>query len=87
MSALRISARIPEHPAIVFFTDGHEAPPLRSDFVPIVPDDATDILSQHQQRKKKGEKKGKKKRRSQKNVGRVVRPIGTKFAAQAAAPR
>jgi mxaL protein len=42
MSALRISARIPEHPAIVFFTDGHEAPPLRSDFVPIVPDDATD---------------------------------------------
>src|SRR5207253_3227068 len=32
MSALRISARIPEHPAIVFFTDGHEAPPLRGDF-------------------------------------------------------
>jgi mxaL protein len=42
MSALRISARIPEHPAIVFFTDGHEAPPLRADFVPVVPDDATD---------------------------------------------
>ena len=41
MSALRISARIPEHPGIVFFTDGHEAPPLRSDFVPVVPDDAT----------------------------------------------
>jgi mxaL protein len=41
MSALRISARIPESPAIVFFTDGHEAPPLRSDFVPVVPDDAT----------------------------------------------
>jgi mxaL protein len=42
MSALRISARIPEHPAVVFFTDGHEAPPLRSDFAPAVPDDATD---------------------------------------------
>jgi mxaL protein len=41
MSALRIAARIPEHPAVVFFTDGHEAPPLRSDFVPAVPDDAT----------------------------------------------
>jgi mxaL protein len=41
MSALRISARIPEHPGVVFFTDGHEAPPLRSDFIPVVPDDAT----------------------------------------------
>jgi mxaL protein len=40
MSALRISARIPEHPAVVFFTDGHEAPPLRSDFAPALPDDA-----------------------------------------------
>jgi mxaL protein len=26
----------------VFFTDGHEAPPLRDDFAPVVPDDATD---------------------------------------------
>ncbi|MBV8209071.1 MAG: VWA domain-containing protein [Burkholderiaceae bacterium] len=42
MSALRIAAHIPEHPAIVFVTDGHEAPPLRSDYSPIVPDDATD---------------------------------------------
>jgi mxaL protein len=41
MSALRIAARVPESPAIVFFTDGHEAPPLRSDFAPVVPDDAT----------------------------------------------
>jgi mxaL protein len=41
MSALRISAHIPEHPAIVFFTDGHEAPPLPGDFAPVVPDDAT----------------------------------------------
>jgi mxaL protein len=41
MSALRIAARIPEHPAVVFFTDGHEAPPLRADFVPALPDDAT----------------------------------------------
>jgi mxaL protein len=42
MSALRISARIPEHPAVVFFTDGHEAPPLPSDFELAVPDDAGD---------------------------------------------
>ncbi len=42
MSALRIAARIPEHPAIVFLTDGHEAPPLRPDFVPAIPDEATD---------------------------------------------
>jgi len=42
MSALRIIARIPEHPAIVFVTDGHEAPPLAADFVPVVPDDATE---------------------------------------------
>jgi mxaL protein len=42
MSALRIAAHMPEQPAIVFFTDGHEAPPLRPDFVPVVPDDATD---------------------------------------------
>jgi mxaL protein len=42
MSALRISARIPEHPAVVFFTDGHEAPPLRADYAPALPDDATD---------------------------------------------
>ena len=28
MSALRISALIPEHPAVVFVPDGHEAPPL-----------------------------------------------------------
>jgi mxaL protein len=42
MSALRISARIPEQPAIVFFTDGHEAPPLRRDYAPMLPDDATD---------------------------------------------
>ena len=41
MSALRIAAHIPEQPAIVFFTDGHEAPPLRDDFAPVVPDDAT----------------------------------------------
>ncbi|HUD24659.1 MAG TPA: vWA domain-containing protein [Burkholderiaceae bacterium] len=41
-SALRISARMPERPAVVFFTDGHEAPPLRSDYAPAVPDDATD---------------------------------------------
>ena len=42
LSALRIAAHIPEHPAIVFVTDGHEAPPLRSDYTPVVPDDATD---------------------------------------------
>jgi mxaL protein len=42
LSALRISARIPEHPAVVFFTDGHEAPPLRADYAPAIPDDATD---------------------------------------------
>jgi mxaL protein len=42
MSALRISARMPGHPAVVFFTDGHEAPPLRSDFAPALPDDAAD---------------------------------------------
>jgi mxaL protein len=42
MSALRISPRIPEHPAVVFFTDGHEAPPLRSDYAPALPDDAID---------------------------------------------
>jgi mxaL protein len=42
LSALRTSARIPEHPAVVFVTDGHEAPPLRSDYAPVVPDDATD---------------------------------------------
>jgi len=42
LSALRISAHIPEHPAVVFFTDGHEAPPLRSDYAPVIPDDATD---------------------------------------------
>jgi mxaL protein len=42
ISALRISARMPERPAIVFLTDGHEAPPLRSDFVPVVPDEARD---------------------------------------------
>jgi mxaL protein len=41
MSALRIAARIPGQPAVVFFTDGHEAPPLRDDFAPVVPDDAT----------------------------------------------
>ena len=41
-SALRISARMPERPAVVFFTDGHEAPPLRSDYTPIVPDEVTD---------------------------------------------
>ena len=41
MSALRIAARIPERPAIVFVTDGHEAPPLQSDYVPVLPDDAT----------------------------------------------
>jgi mxaL protein len=41
-SALRISARMPGRPAVVFFTDGHEAPPLRADYVPVVPDDATD---------------------------------------------
>jgi mxaL protein len=42
MSALRIAGRIPEHPAIAFLTDGHEAPPLRPDFVPAIPDEATD---------------------------------------------
>jgi mxaL protein len=42
LSALRISAHIPEHPAVVFFTDGHEAPPLAADYVPVVPDDAID---------------------------------------------
>ncbi len=42
ISALRISGRIPEHPAIVFLTDGHEAPPLRRDYAPVLPDDATD---------------------------------------------
>jgi mxaL protein len=42
MSALRISARVPGHPAVVFFTDGHEAPPLRADYVPVLPDDAAD---------------------------------------------
>jgi len=42
MSALRISARMPGLPAVVFLTDGHEAPPLRSDFVPVVPDEARD---------------------------------------------
>jgi mxaL protein len=39
-SALRISAHMPERPAIVFVTDGHEAPPLRRDFAPSLPDDA-----------------------------------------------
>jgi len=42
LSALRISAHMPDRPAIVFLTDGHEAPPLRSDFVPVVPDEARD---------------------------------------------
>src|SRR6267154_1960702 len=41
-SALRISAHMPERPAVVFVTDGHEAPPLRSDFEPVVPDEARD---------------------------------------------
>jgi len=36
MSALRISARIPEQPAIVFFTDGHRgAAACAANFVPI----------------------------------------------------
>jgi mxaL protein len=42
LSALRINAHIPEHPAVVFFTDGHEAPPLAADYVPALPDDVTD---------------------------------------------
>jgi mxaL protein len=42
LSALRISAHMTERPAVVFITDGHEAPPLRPDFAPVVPDDATD---------------------------------------------
>jgi len=42
ISALRIAGRMPQRPAVVFFTDGHEAPPLRSDYVPLVPDDAAD---------------------------------------------
>ncbi len=41
-SALRISAHMAEQPAIVFVTDGHEAPPLPHDFVGALPDDATD---------------------------------------------
>jgi mxaL protein len=38
-SALRISAHMPEQPAIVFITDGHEAPPLRRDWAPVLPDE------------------------------------------------
>jgi mxaL protein len=40
VSALRIGAHMPERPAIVFVTDGHEAPPLRRDFAPSLPDEA-----------------------------------------------
>src|SRR6202007_2753657 len=47
MSALRIAAHIPEHPAIVFVTDGHEAPPLRSDYTPVIPDDAANATDRH----------------------------------------
>jgi len=42
LSALRISAHMADTPAVIFVTDGHEAPPLRSDFAPVLPDEVTD---------------------------------------------